>query len=414
MSRDDPWPRSASGADDARRPRPRPLPFRNPRARRVRLWNGSAPLEFEIVPPFWMTAWFRGLAALALGLRSWHPPRATAWMSRRNAELERLQHELEEAYAGLRNLADRLEAAKKTSASASRTNCTTNSVRRSPPRSSTCRCCDDRSRIRCWRAGSTRRYRWSMHDQRPRHRTRLRPRCSTTRRDPGARLPPQVGGRAIGVRSTSSPSGPGDGCRNRYGRVPGGAGGRQQRAAPRTGADGPRAAAGGGGVLVLRIEDDGVGFDPATVQQRVNRGDHLGLLGMSERVRSAGGRLRLEASPGRGSLIEARVPCRAHDRADAHPPRRRSRAGPRRHPCAARIAAGLEVVGECGDGLAALERCGAIRRTSCCSTSPCRASAASRWSRASRGWRANARRHAVHACLGEHAARAFAGGAAGY
>jgi signal transduction histidine kinase len=39
--------------------------------------------------------------------------------------------------------------------------------------------------------------------------------------------------------------------------------------------------------LRLVIEDDGVGFDPEAVSQRVKRGEHLGLLGMTERVRNA-------------------------------------------------------------------------------------------------------------------------------
>ena len=60
--------------------------------------------------------------------------------------------------------------------------------------------------------------------------------------------------------------------------------------------------------LHLRIEDDGVGFDPEAVSQRVKRGEHLGLLGMTERVRSAGGTINLNSRPGEGSRIEVVVP----------------------------------------------------------------------------------------------------------
>ena len=56
------------------------------------------------------------------------------------------------------------------------------------------------------------------------------------------------------------------------------------------------------------IQDDGVGFDPEAVSQRVKRGEHLGLLGMTERVRNAGGTIELDSRPGAGSRIEVCVP----------------------------------------------------------------------------------------------------------
>jgi signal transduction histidine kinase len=51
-----------------------------------------------------------------------------------------------------------------------------------------------------------------------------------------------------------------------------------------------------------------VGFDPGAVSQRVKRGEHLGLLGMTERVRSEGGTIVLDSHPGTGSRVEARIP----------------------------------------------------------------------------------------------------------
>ena len=60
--------------------------------------------------------------------------------------------------------------------------------------------------------------------------------------------------------------------------------------------------------LLLVIEDDGVGFDREAVAERAKRGEHLGLLGMTERVRSAGGVIVLDSRPGRGSRIEVRLP----------------------------------------------------------------------------------------------------------
>ncbi len=60
--------------------------------------------------------------------------------------------------------------------------------------------------------------------------------------------------------------------------------------------------------LSVVIEDDGVGFDPEVVGRRVRRGEHLGLLGMTERVRGVGGTIELDSRPGAGSRIAVRIP----------------------------------------------------------------------------------------------------------
>jgi signal transduction histidine kinase/ligand-binding sensor domain-containing protein len=60
--------------------------------------------------------------------------------------------------------------------------------------------------------------------------------------------------------------------------------------------------------LRLVVEDDGIGFDPAAVGRSARRGANLGLLGMTERVRNAGGTIELESRPGAGSRIIARIP----------------------------------------------------------------------------------------------------------
>jgi signal transduction histidine kinase len=52
------------------------------------------------------------------------------------------------------------------------------------------------------------------------------------------------------------------------------------------------------------VEDDGGGFDPATV-----RDDALGLAGMRERLALVGGRLRIESSSGSGTTLVAEVPA---------------------------------------------------------------------------------------------------------
>lgn len=56
-----------------------------------------------------------------------------------------------------------------------------------------------------------------------------------------------------------------------------------------------------GGRLSLTVEDDGIGFDAEHV-----RG--MGLVGMEERLRQAGGTLRVESQPGKGTRITAEVP----------------------------------------------------------------------------------------------------------
>jgi signal transduction histidine kinase len=57
------------------------------------------------------------------------------------------------------------------------------------------------------------------------------------------------------------------------------------------------------GRVGLRVEDDGVGFDPAEVPS-----GRFGLVGMSERARLLGGTLRLESSPGAGTVVEVSIP----------------------------------------------------------------------------------------------------------
>ena len=55
--------------------------------------------------------------------------------------------------------------------------------------------------------------------------------------------------------------------------------------------------------ITLTVRDDGRGFDPRTV-----RPDGLGILGMRERARLLGGRLRVVARPDRGTTVTALLP----------------------------------------------------------------------------------------------------------
>jgi signal transduction histidine kinase len=62
------------------------------------------------------------------------------------------------------------------------------------------------------------------------------------------------------------------------------------------------------GYVSLIVEDDGRGFDaPRTTSAPASQGK-LGLLGMQERVRLAGGTLTIESAPGAGATVFARLP----------------------------------------------------------------------------------------------------------
>lgn len=55
------------------------------------------------------------------------------------------------------------------------------------------------------------------------------------------------------------------------------------------------------GRLLVEVRDDGRGSDPAT-------GRGLGLAGLTDRVSVAGGVLRIDSSPGRGTMLCVEIP----------------------------------------------------------------------------------------------------------
>jgi len=59
--------------------------------------------------------------------------------------------------------------------------------------------------------------------------------------------------------------------------------------------------------IVVTIEDDGKGFDPAQAQKN----GRLGLFGMRERAAMLGGSLNIESAPGEGTTVFVKVPCGA-------------------------------------------------------------------------------------------------------
>ena len=62
--------------------------------------------------------------------------------------------------------------------------------------------------------------------------------------------------------------------------------------------------------VVIEIEDDGSGFDPAAMAHPRESGEGLGLLGMRERLALLGGSLTIESEPGRGTRVVAMLPLR--------------------------------------------------------------------------------------------------------
>jgi signal transduction histidine kinase len=62
-----------------------------------------------------------------------------------------------------------------------------------------------------------------------------------------------------------------------------------------------------GGVIEVRVRDDGRGFDPAETAGRHGMG--LGV--MRERIGELGGTLEVDSEPGRGSTVLARIPVTA-------------------------------------------------------------------------------------------------------
>ena len=71
----------------------------------------------------------------------------------------------------------------------------------------------------------------------------------------------------------------------------------------------------GNGTLILRVEDDGVGF-----VSKPNFEGSFGLLGMRERIAALGGTIRIRARQGRGTRIRVMLPGSAQRRPPGTPP----------------------------------------------------------------------------------------------
>jgi signal transduction histidine kinase len=70
-----------------------------------------------------------------------------------------------------------------------------------------------------------------------------------------------------------------------------------------------------GDQVMLRIGDDGCGFNLDDMQVRALAGNSTGVLGMHERATLVGGVLTIDSSPGSGSTVEMRCPWRSPEEA---------------------------------------------------------------------------------------------------
>ncbi|MDI6451849.1 PAS domain S-box protein [Anaerobaca lacustris] len=66
-----------------------------------------------------------------------------------------------------------------------------------------------------------------------------------------------------------------------------------------------------GSVIVLKVEDDGKGFDPEPPAASNATGGHFGLFSVREQMQTFGGSLRVRSKPGQGTRILLKMPARS-------------------------------------------------------------------------------------------------------
>jgi signal transduction histidine kinase len=60
----------------------------------------------------------------------------------------------------------------------------------------------------------------------------------------------------------------------------------------------------------VRVEDDGIGFDPAEVKAMAAKRDRFGLFSIRERLEQLGGLIEIDSGPDRGSRILMKAPLK--------------------------------------------------------------------------------------------------------
>ena len=73
------------------------------------------------------------------------------------------------------------------------------------------------------------------------------------------------------------------------------------------------------GNIRIRVEDDGVGFDPVAVTSRAAKRAEFGLFSIRQRLEQLGGVIEIASEPGRGCRISMTAPLkRDKDGGDSH------------------------------------------------------------------------------------------------
>ena len=60
--------------------------------------------------------------------------------------------------------------------------------------------------------------------------------------------------------------------------------------------------------LVIRVKDQGIGFEVQTAQQKQSPNGHMGLVNIKERLSLLGGDLQITSNPGQGTEVTVVVP----------------------------------------------------------------------------------------------------------
>ena len=74
-----------------------------------------------------------------------------------------------------------------------------------------------------------------------------------------------------------------------------------------------------GGIVQLRIEDDGRGFDPGHASRDAVELQRLGLLGIRERAELLGGEIQVESAPEKGTRLQVSIPLGGTGGENPHP-----------------------------------------------------------------------------------------------
>ncbi|WP_321472012.1 two-component regulator propeller domain-containing protein [uncultured Paludibaculum sp.] len=255
-------------------------------------WSAPVAIEIRQLPHFYQTAWFFSVVALALALLAWAFYRWRMYVVRGRykavlAERNRIAREWHDTLlAGFSAISWQLDA-------------TLTRLREQPARAA--EAVDvARQMVHHYRA-EARRVIWDLRENEP---------ISESLQDAVARTMEQItAGTGVSTKLdvSGSPSAMSSDLRQNALRICQEATANAVRhgkaATVRVGIEYTPAA------LKLRIHDDGAGFELERTLK--SPGGHFGLIVMQERARRFGGVLRIDSSPGNGTIIEADLPLQA-------------------------------------------------------------------------------------------------------